>query len=148
MACLTIWPFWSLTTCYSVTLAQPVLCSVWELLLIPARANLGFAKHLASLFSEIGGFLKRTSIVSSSGVDNVKHFARAKPTLSQISVWRSLWKDILSKVDDDHIICCITTHNFLIIHCLVFCCSSVAGFPVSPKHYKRPRRLLHVMQSA
>ncbi|KAL6340045.1 hypothetical protein AAG906_038880 [Vitis piasezkii] len=44
-----------------VTLVCTILYSVWKLLLIPARANLGLAKYVASLFSGISDFLKRTS---------------------------------------------------------------------------------------
>ncbi|CBI33012.3 unnamed protein product, partial [Vitis vinifera] len=81
-----------------VTLVCTILYSVWKLLLIPARANLGLAKYVASLFSGISDFLKRTSMVSTSSMDQLKYFAQAKPTSSQISFWRPLWQDIFSKV--------------------------------------------------
>ncbi|XP_034690343.1 uncharacterized protein LOC117917960 isoform X1 [Vitis riparia] len=74
-----------------VTLVCTILYSVWKLLLIPARANLGFAKYVASLFSGISDFLKRTSMVSTSSMDQLQYFAQEKPTSSQISFWRPLW---------------------------------------------------------
>lgn len=75
----------------------PIFSSIWELFLIPFRLSLTLASYMASLFTNVYYLLKNVGWHASS-ITSLTSFSGVKSGANEISIWRTLWKDLFSQV--------------------------------------------------
>ncbi|XP_077250284.1 uncharacterized protein LOC143889808 isoform X2 [Tasmannia lanceolata] len=79
-----------------VSSIYPILCSIWELFLVPLQFGLTLGNYAATLSSNIYVLLKDVW-QSASSVTHLSSFSEVTPGGYGLSIWQSLWKDLFSQ---------------------------------------------------
>ncbi|KAK6940519.1 hypothetical protein RJ641_030050, partial [Dillenia turbinata] len=82
----------------SATMVSPIFSSTWKLLLMPIQMILVVANYVSALLSEFYDLLESILRMAISSVGQLRYFSQVTHSSSEISIWHSLWKDLLSKV--------------------------------------------------
>ncbi|KAK6937642.1 hypothetical protein RJ641_031150, partial [Dillenia turbinata] len=61
------------------------------------RMILVLVNYVSALLSEFYDLLKSILMMAISSIGQLRYFSQVKPSSSEISIWHSLWKDLLSK---------------------------------------------------
>ncbi|PKA47424.1 hypothetical protein AXF42_Ash020153 [Apostasia shenzhenica] len=85
----------SYISCTGTKLVQPLLCFLWDLLLLPIQCAFGTAKYMRTLFSEISF---KEFWESGRHLFKLASVPKPKRASYDISMWQALWNDLFSHI--------------------------------------------------